>query len=115
MKYPPIRSHVENPYAEIGEDAKKAESKHILNLIYEFIRFSLDQFVIKYGEVIRAQPRLKSYLAQRNTVDKLRAFLLEVNRREGPRLGRCLVSRKLFFYRRVTTGERLQLKIGFEP
>lgn len=84
LKYPPIRSHVENPYAEIGEDAKKAESRHILNLIYEFIRFSLELLVVKYGEVIRAQPRLKSYLAQRTTVDMLRAFLLEVNQEKIP-------------------------------
>lgn len=84
LKYPPIRVHVENPHAVIEDDAKRATSKHVLNLIYEFIRFSLEQFVVKYGEVIRAQPRLKSYLAQRNTVDTLRSFLLEVNEQKVP-------------------------------
>jgi hypothetical protein len=84
LKYAPIRVHVDNPNAQIGADAKKAASKHILNLIYEFISFALEQYVIKYGEVIRAQPRLKSYLAQRNTVDKLRGFLLEVNEEKVP-------------------------------
>lgn len=86
LRYPPIRVHVENPYAEIARDAKEADSKHVLNLIYEFIRFSLEQYVIKYDAVIRAQPRLKSYLAQRNTVDKFRDFLLDINEEKTPRL-----------------------------
>jgi len=79
LKYPPLWIHVEDPFAEIKEDARKAESKHILNLIYEFMRFALKQWVIEYGAIVRAQPRLKSYLAQRGTVDKLRSYLLEAN------------------------------------
>ncbi len=86
LKYPPIRVHIENPYAELARDANKAESKHVLNLIYEFVRFSLEQYVIKYDAVIRAQPRLKSFLAQRNTVDKLRDFVLDINDDKTPLL-----------------------------
>ena len=33
---------------------------------------------------MKAQPRLKSYLAQRDTVDALRAFVLDVNRDKIP-------------------------------
>jgi hypothetical protein len=84
LKYPPIRPHVEDPNTLVDNNAKRLDSKHILNLIYEFIRFSLEQFVIKYGEVIRAQPRSKSYLAQRNTVNMIRDFLLQANEEKTP-------------------------------
>ncbi len=84
LKYPPVRKLLEDPYAGIPEDASKAENRHILNLCYEFIKFSVDQYVVKYGGVIRAQPRLKSYLAQRATVDNLRSFVLEVNEEKVP-------------------------------
>lgn len=79
LRYPPIRQHLENPFTEIPADAKNIEAKHILNLIYEFLRFALEQYIIKYGDVVRAQPRLKSYLAQRSTVDQIRDFVMEVD------------------------------------
>jgi hypothetical protein len=84
LKYPPLRVHVENPYAEVPSHARQAESRHVLNLIYEFILFSVEQYVVKYGEAMRAQPRLKSYLAQRNTVNAFRSFLIEVNDNKVP-------------------------------
>ena len=84
LKYPTVSRQVENPNYEMGNDTKKAESRSILNLIFEFLRFALELFIIKYGDAMRAQPRLKSYLAQRNTVDQIRYFVLEVNEEKIP-------------------------------
>ncbi len=85
LKYPPIRLLVEDPYSDIKTNDSKANTKHILIPIYEFIKFSMGQFILKYGEVIKAKPRLKSYLAQRGTVDMIRGFLIEVNEDKVPK------------------------------
>ncbi len=85
LSWPPIQRHVENPFMDIPTDASEHAQRHVLNLIYEFLRFALQQYVIRYGDVIRAQPRLKSYLAQRNTIDRIRAFILEVDEEKVPK------------------------------
>lgn len=84
LYYPPIRPYVEDPLKEVTENLHHRDGRHILNLTYEFLTFATQQFIVTYGNALRSQPRLKSYLAQRDTVNALRSFALECNKETVP-------------------------------
>jgi hypothetical protein len=84
LYYPPIRPYLEDPLKEITENLKHCDGRHILNLTYEFLTFATQQYIVRYGDVLKLQPRLKSYLAQRDTVNAMRSFALDCNSETVP-------------------------------
>lgn len=57
----------------------KQDGKSLLGPIYEFLKDCAQQYYFKYEAEIKAAPRLKSYLAQRATINRFRAIIPERN------------------------------------
>jgi hypothetical protein len=57
----------------------KQDGKSLLGPIYDFLKDCAQQYSFKYEAEIKAAPRLKSYLAQRATINQYRAIILERN------------------------------------
>jgi hypothetical protein len=57
----------------------KQDGKSLLGPIYDFLKDCAQQYFFKYEAEIKAAPRLKSYLAQRTTINRYRAIILERN------------------------------------
>lgn len=57
----------------------KQDGTSLLGPIYEFLKDCAYQYYYKYEAEIKAAPRLKSYLAQRPTINRFRAIIPERN------------------------------------
>lgn len=60
--------------------AEQQDGKSLFGPIYEFLKDCVKQYYFEFEAEIKAAPRLKSYLAQRETVNRLRELLLKRNK-----------------------------------
>lgn len=77
--FPHEAQYLESGFSQAHLLPINPESPSWMGAIYEFLYYCMKQYYFDYQAEIRSAPRLKSYLAQRNTVDRLRESLIRRN------------------------------------
>jgi hypothetical protein len=78
VKLPRYKKFVESA-CDANTLSTKQDDLSLLGPIYEFLVDCAQQYYYRYEAEIKAAPRLKSYLAQRATINQFRAIILERN------------------------------------
>lgn len=70
-------AYLDSGLLDTASVSTKQDSQSLFGPIYEFLVDCMRQYYFKFEAEIKAAPRLKSYLAQRNTVNRLRGLLVD--------------------------------------
>jgi hypothetical protein len=79
-QFPGEKLFLEKGFHESQHISTRQDGNGFIGSIYEFILDTTKQYYFEYDAEIKAAPRLKSYLAQRSTVNRFRDALLRRNR-----------------------------------
>ena len=76
MELPKHKEFIESAFDSTKLSVRQ-ERRSLIGPIYEFLKDCVKQFYFEYEAEIHAAPRLKSYLAQRSTINRFRSLIVK--------------------------------------